>query len=309
MTIKLEMLRCFQAVARQGTLAGAAGVLGRTPSAVSMMLTQFERSLGADLFEADRKNRLTPLGLRVLEEADRALGAFDRSVQAMAQHARSTAGTVRLAVVPSVTVALLPRAIAAFRVVAPEVRLEISDGDSATVIRHLHFDEAELGVASGQAGDGSVMKSPAGRNAPWPGLISEPLCTDPLGIVCRRDGQVMALGSDAGWGALKSEALIANPLCAAVDHVVVHAMLAASVLSARNTSTLLALVRRGLGVTVLPRDAVPPDDQELGFLCPQDPPATRDLLLIRSETRALSPAAEAFAAILRRTVGIRPDAL
>jgi DNA-binding transcriptional LysR family regulator len=296
MTIRLEMLRCFQAVARQGTLAGAAGVLGRTPSAVSMMLAQFQQTLGADLFESDRKNRLTPLGLRVLEEADRALGAFDRSVQAMGRHAQSTAGTVRLAVVPSVTVALLPRAIAAFRAVAPEVRLEISDSDTVAVIRHLQFDEADLGVVSG----------PVGQQGP--GLAAEVLRIDPLGIVCRRDGAVMAAGRDAGWGALRCEALIANPLCTAIDHPELRALLAASVLSARNTSTLLALLRRGLGATVLPRDAVPANDPDLAFWCPQDLPATRDLLMVRSEARALSPAAEAFAAILRETASAHADA-
>jgi len=41
MSIKLEMLRTFSVTSAQGTLAGAAAVLGRTPSAVSMMLAQF----------------------------------------------------------------------------------------------------------------------------------------------------------------------------------------------------------------------------------------------------------------------------
>ena len=64
--IKIEMLRVFRAVAEQGSLARAADVLGRTPSAVSMMLSQFEWHIGAPLFETDRKNRLTTLGALVL---------------------------------------------------------------------------------------------------------------------------------------------------------------------------------------------------------------------------------------------------
>ena len=40
--IKIEMLRCFSAVARSGNLADAAARLGRTQSAVSMTLKQLE---------------------------------------------------------------------------------------------------------------------------------------------------------------------------------------------------------------------------------------------------------------------------
>ena len=47
MAIKLEMLRVFRVAAEEGSLADAAGVLGRTPSAVSMMLAQLDEALDA----------------------------------------------------------------------------------------------------------------------------------------------------------------------------------------------------------------------------------------------------------------------
>ena len=46
MSLKLEMLRVFRTVAEKGTLALAADALGRTPSAVSMMLAQLEAQIG-----------------------------------------------------------------------------------------------------------------------------------------------------------------------------------------------------------------------------------------------------------------------
>ena len=63
--MRLELLKTFRIVAEQGSLARAADILGRTPSAISMSLSQLEAELGAPLFETDRKNRLTPLGERV----------------------------------------------------------------------------------------------------------------------------------------------------------------------------------------------------------------------------------------------------
>ena len=108
MAIKLEMLRCFRTVAEQGSLADAAEVLGRTPSAVSMMLRQFEDHIGAPLFESARKSRLTPLGELIFSEARRELAHFDRTIAAIEGISRAEAGHVRLAVTPSVGQVIMP---------------------------------------------------------------------------------------------------------------------------------------------------------------------------------------------------------
>ena len=107
MAIKIEMLRCFQAVANHGSLAAAAA-LGRTPSAVSMMLAQFEDHIGAALFQTARKSRLTPLGDLILAEAQRELGHFDCTIAAIEGLSQAKFGSVRLAVTPSVAQVILP---------------------------------------------------------------------------------------------------------------------------------------------------------------------------------------------------------
>ncbi len=279
MAIKLEMLRCFAAVASTGSLAAAAGLLGRTPSAVSMMLAGFEAQLGAPLFEGERKSRLTPFGRVTLAEAERAIAAFDGSVAAIGRSARSTAGTVRIAAVPSVSITLLPRAIARFRAERPDVRLEISDVDSVAVKRRLEADEADLGLASGPVGLG---------------LASELLLTDALGIVCHPDHPAALAPDPIGWDALASGPFVANPLAALVDHPRVAALAAASHLVARNTTTLLAFVRLGLGATILPERIVDRAAADLRFRRPMDPPAERPVQLLQQRNSRLNPAAEAF---------------
>ena len=146
--MRLELLKTFRIVAEQGSLARAADILGRTPSAISMSLSQLEAELGAPLFETDRKNRLTPLGERVLEESVRATDAYDRSVDAIERHATSLAGTVRIVAVPSATTSILPKAIEAFRRDRPEVRLEISDEGSQAVRHRVMLGEADVGIFS-----------------------------------------------------------------------------------------------------------------------------------------------------------------
>ncbi|SIS89459.1 DNA-binding transcriptional regulator, LysR family [Roseivivax lentus] len=282
MAIKLEMLRTFRIVAEQGSLTAAAGLLARTPSAVSMTLAQLEAHIGAPLFETDRKNRLTPLGQRVLEESSRATDAFTRSVEAIGRHAISTAGTVRIAAVPSAAITVLPGVIAAFRRIRPDVRLEISDVDSAAVRRRVKLDAADIGILSASSDD------PADGNV---------ILEDDLGIVCRKDGAISRAAADSAalsWALLEREPIIANPLCHLVAHDCVPRLLAACNLEARNTTALLSFVRAGLGATVLPRGAVQHQPDELAFLMPTDPTTRRQLRKVRSEDRHLGPAAEAF---------------
>lgn len=287
MAIKLDMLRTFRVVAEKGTLSAASDALGRTVSAISMTLTQLEEDIGAPLFETDRKNRLTPLGLLVLEESGRATDAFRRSTDAIRRHALSTAGTVRIVAVPSATVTILPDAIASYRKLRPEVRLEISDVDSASVQRRIQMDEADIGILS------------AAAESPGPGEV---VMQDALGIVCRGDGAIAeALRDDAApcaWELLRLEAFIANPLCELVDNSEVKGLLANSALSARNTTALLSFIRAGLGATILPSSVIPDESDDLVFLQPENPKMSRQLVKIRNPLHQPSPATQAFWDIL-----------
>lgn len=282
MSIKLEMLRVFRVTAERGSLAAAADSLGRTPSAVSMMLAQLEADIGAPLFETDRKNRLSPLGQMVLAESARATDAFGRSVAAIRRHAASAAGTVRIAAVPSATVTVLPGVIAAFRSARPDVRIEVSDTDSQTVSRWILLDEADIGIISA-----------AGAEDAEGAVILE----DDLGIACLAQGAIaqhVRDGAAPSWALLQLEPLIANPLCHLVRHPAVKTALAACNLEARNTSALLSFLRAGLGATVLPRGAMQGQAPDLLFLAPADPAARRALRKIANPDRRFSPAVDAF---------------
>ena len=287
MSLKLEMLRVFRQVAEKGTLALAADALGRTPSAVSMMLAQLEAQIGAPLFETERKNRLTPLGQLVLDESRRATDVFDRSVEAISRHALSTGGIVRIAAVPSATVSVLPGVLTSFRAAWPDVRVEISDVDSAAVRRRVQRDEADIGILSARVGD-----PPEGE------LI---LCDD-LGIVCCEGGAIhrahLAQGSTSSWGLMAHEPLIANPLCLLVDDPDIRKLLAVSNLAARNTTAILSFVRCGLGASILPYDAIAGQPEGVEFFVPSHPITRRELRKVRQEGVRPSQPLTAFWSLL-----------
>ena len=283
--IKLEILRVFLAVAEEGALALAAQKLGRTPSALSMALSQLEAQVGAPLFETDRKNRLTPLGRLVLEEARRATNSYTRSLDAIARHAQSLAGTVRVMAVPSATITLLPRAVLAFSQARPDVRLDIRDSDTASVIAQVAMGEADIGI---------ISQSPRANAAP--SVEAEVILSDPLGIVARHDGRFAqkTKGRGVQWQDLIHEPLIANPLCDLVDHLSVTEGLQDCRIEARNTTALLAFVRAGIGITILPQTAMAEADPALRFFAPNDPHSRRELCKIRNRAAHLSPVAQSF---------------
>ncbi|WP_350333563.1 LysR family transcriptional regulator [Coralliovum pocilloporae] len=284
MSIKLDMLRCFVQVAETGRLADAADRLGRTPSAISMTLKQLEAHLGAPLFESDRKSRLTPLGRLTLQEARRGVIHFDEVVHAIERQAKSETGLVRIATVPSAAEALLPQAVARFRETHPDVLVDIRDMDSRSVINELEQDRADLGIASG------IIKRP--------GLMQRGLLNDAFGVICRRDHPLARDWAMLTWADMQDFPLIANALCSQIDDPDFQAILTRSTLTVHNTTSLLAMVRNGLGITVLPELVISPEDTILTFLPIANSTIRRDLTLLKRSGERLSPAAEAFEAVV-----------
>ena len=292
MAIKIEMLRCFCAVVQHGSLNEAADQLGRTPSAVSMMLKQFEEHIGAALFETARKSRMTPLGDMIYNEARREIEHFGRTVAAIEGLSRAEQGQVRLAVTPSVATAILPGVIRHFRRDHPMVRIDMRDMDSASVQRELEAERADIGLASITAG---------------PGFERKLLFSDPFGVVCAMEDPLATLKNPVVWGQLAGRDFIANGLCRLIDDAAFAPILDSAQMSVPNTASLLALVR-AVGLTLLPRRAVPLDDAGLVFLPLGESDARRELYLVSQPRRLLPPAARAFLRVLESQTADLRDA-
>ncbi len=279
MAIKIEMLRCFAVAARAGNLADAADKLGRTQSAVSMMLKQFEAHLGAPLFETDRKSKLTALGAFTLEEALRELDHFDHIITSIQSFARSQSGLVRVASVPSVATEILPSAVSRFLRDHPNVRVDIRDMDSVAVFRELERERVDIGLATVGETNSSIT-------------VRE-LFSDDFGVVCTADHPLTESRKSVVWDDLVDWPFIANGICAQIENEKFQTILYSSNLMVRNTTSLLAMVLSGIGITVLPRLAVA-NRQDLAFIPINDSLARRRIDILSSTHKSLSPAAESF---------------
>ena len=287
MAIKLEMLRCFVAVGRCGNLVDAAKTLNRTPAAVSMTLKQFENQLGAALFASERKSKLTALGAFALAEAGREVDHFEQTVAAIRSYARSGSGLVRIAAVPSAANTLLPKVIQAFLSDHPKVSVDIRDMDSKGIVRELEQERINIGIGSG-TGMGSEIRR-------------ETLFSDAYGIVCAADHPLTRMREPLPCKTLTAWPFIANGLCREIANPAFRDLLSKSQLMVRNTTSLLAMVRAGVGITVAPRLVVESNHQALAFLTLSDLNDRRPIEILRRAGTSLSPAARDFEHAIRKT--------
>ncbi len=287
MAIKIEMLRCFQAVADHGSLTGAAEALGRTPSAISMMLRQFEDHIGAPLFETARKSHLTPLGAQIRTEAARELAHYTRTIEAIEALSRAQAGNVRLSCTPSVAQGIMPPILRDFIAARPGVRIDMRDTDSGTVQRDLIEGRADIGLAT---------------LPPLPGFRRDLLLSDAFGVVCPVTHPLAARWDSLTWTDLARVDFIANGLCAQITDPAFQPILAASRLMVRSTASILGMVRAGAGLTILPQLAVPPDAADLAFLPLTGSAARREVWMVMPPKAEVAPVVEALAEAIRGAV-------
>ncbi len=285
MAIKLDMLKCFATVAERGSLSDAAQALGRTPSAISMMLKQFEDHIGAPLFETARKSKLTPLGAMIYEEARAEIGHFDKTIAVIEGLAQAEMGYLRLAVTPSVAAGILPPVIRAFTAAHAEVRVEISDMDSSAIAQDLARERVDIGI---------------GLLPEISGMARRALFTDAFGVVCRPDDPLAVEWDDLTWRTMGPQVLIANGLCDLIDDPDFTPLLNQSRLRVANTTSLLALVREGVGITILPRRAVQGLGEDLAFLPLHDLSTRRTVHMVSPHEGRLLPAARAFVQIVEK---------
>lgn len=145
-------LKVFLAVARAGSLGGAARVVGQTQPTMGRRLRAFEGRLGVSLFQRGREGfQLTDEGAMVLAHAERmeeeAL-AFERRLAGQDEPLR---GRVRVSSSDWFGARVLAPVFARFRQRHPEVCIElVTDArlsslarrEADLVFRHLPFDEA-----------------------------------------------------------------------------------------------------------------------------------------------------------------------
>jgi LysR family hydrogen peroxide-inducible transcriptional activator len=217
--------------------------------ALSVAIQKLEEELGARLFERGKAEiTVTAVGRRVVEQAQKVLEEAARVKEIAQSGADPLAGPLRLGAIYTVAPYLLPDLIPALHVAAPQMPLEIEENLTENL-------ESEL--RSGRI-DAAIVALPF---AP-PGVATEFLYEEPFRIVVPRGHR---------WTKRKSvraeELASERTILLGVGHCFRDQVLdacpelnraTAPAARANSLETVRNMVASGLGVSVLPRDAMTP---------------------------------------------------
>ncbi len=282
--IKQTHLRCFTVVAQLGSITAAAKQLHRSASAVSMTVSNLESQLGQALFEPEGKSRLTPFGRYVFEASQAQLRRYDHVLKGIAAYAENSLGRVDIATVPSFAMHYLPALLASFIQQHPQIHFSIRDGSSAQISKMLETGEIDIAIASPSAADDAQYQL---------------LMSDVIGVVCSKQHPLAEHKGALHWRDLQSQRFIANGTCYLIQAAEFEPILQSAAMEVENTSSLLAIVAAGVGITTLPQLAVPDEREDVVFKAIDNPGLVRSLGIITSTGRTLSPAASAFVSHLQ----------
>lgn len=127
--MKLNQLRDVVAVAERGSLRAAARHLGIAQPAISRSIREVERELGVDLFERHAKGAvLTAMGEAFVRRAMAVQTELRHAKEEIEQLRGMTTGHVSIALSTVPHLALLPKALGAFRARYPDILLTVMEG-------------------------------------------------------------------------------------------------------------------------------------------------------------------------------------
>jgi DNA-binding transcriptional LysR family regulator len=235
----LRLMRTFDAIARYGSFALAAEHLSLTQSAISMQMRSLEETFGQPLFDrAGRSVVLNAMGKALLPHAQEMLAQYE-AMRMLAAGLEAQTGPVTIGAVES-AVSALAQAVAKLKTARPSLEIRIVTARSIELATRL--DEGDIDCAV-------LVDAPGRRPARvrWTPLYSEPV----VALV------PASLKSDSVADLLKNERFLRFDATQRTGVVIDRALRRRrykvnAFLELSSLEGLAALVRQGVGVTVVP---------------------------------------------------------
>jgi len=274
----LDLLRTFTAVVEAGGFTRAAERVHLTQSTISQQIKKLETNLGHTLLIRDRSTG----GVRATEEGE-LLMSYARRILSVSAEASEALGrsvplpkTVRLGVPEDFAGRRMIDLLSGFAKTSPRTRLDTISGWSFELRRLLQTDEIDLALVKREPGDGACIAEWE-EQLVWVGspLLAAgndpvPLAVFPAGCIYRERAIRAVERSGKAWRiAYSSQGLMG----------------------------VQAAVASGLGISLLPADAVQPEHHVLSGADGFPPEPSSELALITA-TKKLEPAVRELADFL-----------
>src|SRR4051794_13757650 len=145
--LDVSRLRVLVAIARTGSVTGAAKELHYSQPSVSHHLARLEAETGAKLVQrAGRGIRLTDAGRTLAERGAEILGRLDAAEAELSAHVGLSQGRVRLAAFPSALGTFVPCAASLLAERHPGLRVSLTEAEPPEAIRMLRAGYIDVAV-------------------------------------------------------------------------------------------------------------------------------------------------------------------
>lgn len=291
MNINLRHIRALHAIWAHGSFARAAQEMGVVPSALTETIRHFEAEAGGALFDrSQRPPAPTALALTFLQETAPLIDGLDRALVRLQAGGHATGGLLTIGCTPSAISDLVAPVLGQLRRDDPGLRVRVADDIAEHLARGVVEGDLDLAVAgralhSDDLRQTEILRDPFGLACP----ATHPLAQrESAGLHDIDPAEVIVL--DPGTG---TQQLLAT--CQAVP-----AALRNGAIEAHSTISQLCMIRAGLGVALLPRNAATLfGDPALRFVPLHDLDLWRVLYLLAPTRRRLSAPARRFVEALR----------
>ncbi|RKW42018.1 MAG: LysR family transcriptional regulator [Moraxella sp.] len=286
MSTTLRQLKAFVLVAEQNSFTKAAEALCLTQSALSGLIKELEQNLDVKLFDrTTRKLHLSDAGGRLLPQAKRVLNEMSVLNEKVANLKSLHQGHIHLAVSQQLSASTMPKFIAKFCELHPNIEVTLTDCSIDQVVEHIENLEADLGVAPERSYSDD--------------LHADILFSSPFYLVLPTS-HPFAKKNQLHWSDLLNERLITlnGPFIKGLQNelpVQISSRIFNPDFEINFLSTALGMTRMGLGVTLCLLYAAEWVEQNgLTMRSITEPIVERKFLLYTHKNRSLSPAALAF---------------
>jgi DNA-binding transcriptional LysR family regulator len=280
----IQHLAALDAVARAGTFGRAAMELGYTQSAISQQIASFEKAVGGPLFDrpgGPRPVELTPLGEFVLIHARDVLTKLDSVARDVNRFLTGEAGVIDVGTFQSTSVELLPAIIVRLRAEHPDISLRPVDADDDTeFIAMLRDGTLDISFLDGAVPE--EFESLAVYRDPFV-AIARPDEIPPGPLTLKDLALLPLIGQHGCSGQRLLDAGLRSGGCEP-----------RYVFRSNDNSAVVAMVRAGFGIAVLPYLCVDPRDASITIRPLRPAIPERIISLVWRRDRGLSPAAERF---------------
>jgi len=245
--VDLRQLEIVKAVADAGSFTAAARQLHVSQSAVSRQVLLLEEELKEPLFvRLGRRVRLTPAGEALLQLSRRVLADVRDTTTAIVEHHRKLRGTIHLAGGMTVCLHVFPSLLKEYRRRHPHVEVKLTTGGTPQVLERIRSGTIDVALLTLPVEGADLMQVPVMREE----LL---LVTHPSHPVARRR-RVRAAELDRQPLVLFERGSSTRRV---IDAMLTREQIAPTiVMETENVEILKALVAIGMGMAIIPYQAV-----------------------------------------------------